>query len=130
MISENKKKKDDLTLFEYTHKIGNMIIAVPNEYDDIIYGEIIGHGYIGKSPVAYVYDYLRKEELLLLQTAYPYKESFARALSNLHPSERHILIYRSEKNFSSINKDTIIGWEETKVILEKNGFFKKLEEKK
>lgn len=117
------RQEDRIRAFEYTHAIGNFIIAVPNEYDDIIFGQIIRHEMFNNSPVAFVYDYLRGEELLLNQTAYPYTEHFAETISNLTPDARHILIYRSKKNFTDINKDTIVGWDETKSILEKNGFF-------
>lgn len=123
------RQNDRIQAFEYTHSIGNFIIAVPNEYDDIIFGQIIRHEMFNNSPVAFVYDYLRGEELLLNQKAYPYTEHFAETISNLNPNDRHILIYHSKKNFTDINKDTIVGWDETKSILEKNGFFEAINRK-
>ena len=126
-VSEKKEKNSDF-LFNYKNKIGRFIIAVPNEYDDIIFGVITRHDILGKTKVAYVYDYLRKEEIILMQKALPYKEKFAEEMSNLTPYSRHILIYGYEKTFSYENKNTIIGWNKTKKLLTENGFFDALKE--
>lgn len=121
--NQNEKTESRDIIFEYTHKIGSYIIAVPNEYDDIIIGEITRHDYIGKSPVAFVYDYVRKEEIMLLQKPFKYSDGFAECISNLSPQNRHILIYGSNKNFTCINEDTIIGWDQMKKTLTQNEFF-------
>jgi len=128
ILKEQKSNQEQQTesrniTFEYTHKIDSYIIAVPNEYDDIIVGQITRHGYIGRSPVAYVYDYIRKEELLLLQKPFIYSESFAECISNLDPQNRHILIYGRKKNFTGINEETLVGWDNVKKTLTENGFF-------
>lgn len=121
-----QKQKDRIRHFEYTHEIGKLIIASPNEYDDLIIGRIIEHELFNGSPMAKVHDFLRDEEILLMQKPFPYSECFAECLSNLTPRERHILIYRTDKKFSCINEDTLIGWDKVKAQIKENGYFEEL----
>ncbi|MCY9861508.1 hypothetical protein OTK49_03125 [Vibrio coralliirubri] len=125
--AESYKKMQD-AVFVCNHEIGTPIIAVPNEHENMIIGFVVAHETItqANTPVAIVYDYVRDTELMLLPKAYPFSESFARTVSNLHPDDRHILFYGHEKNFSSIDENTIIGWEDMKKRLNDTGFFEKL----
>lgn len=132
--SEAKKKQTNdweesrRIMFEVNHELGTPIIAVPNEHENMIIGFVVEHDTISqaKTPIAIVFDYVRNKEILLLPKAYPYNESFARTISELHPDDRHVLFYGHEKNFSSIDEQTIIGWEKMRERLEENGFFKEL----
>lgn len=127
--AESRKQIKNAT-FLHNHEIGSPIIAVPNEHDDLVIGFVVAHEVItqANTPVAIVYDYVRGKELMLFPKAYPYTESFARTVSDLHPADRHILFYGHEKAFSSINESTIIGWKNMKKRLQEVGFFEKLNE--
>lgn len=129
-IDEREKFKN--VVFEVNHPIGEFIIAVPNEHQDIIIGQIVAHDTIGKSnsPVAWVRDYVRGEDVMLWQKVYPYNESLAEVVSDLHPFNRHVLFYGTEKKFATVDENTIIGWGEMKDRLAHNGFFKAYEESK
>lgn len=126
----DSRKQIENASFLYNHEIGSPIIAVPNEHDDLVIGFVVAHETItqANTPIAIVYDYVRDKELMLLPKAYPYLESFARTVSDLHPADRHILFYGHEKAFSSINESTIIGWKSMQKRLQETGFFEKLNE--
>ncbi|MFS1430295.1 hypothetical protein LMH73_025075 [Vibrio splendidus] len=125
------KKTSELVVFDLMHKLGTPIIAVPNEHQDMVIGIIVGHDTISmaKRPVAIVFDYVRNKEIMLIPKAHAYNESFARTVSDLHPSDRHVLFYGHEKVFSSIDEDTVIGWDKMSARLKTNGFFDALHDK-
>ncbi len=132
--TDSVKGKERLrdAVFEANHPIGDFIIAVPNEHQNMVIGQIIDHDTISKAkcPVAWVRDYVTGQDVMLWQKAYPYSESLAKAVADLDPFNRHVLFYGTEKKFATVDEDTIIGWDKMKERLESNDFFNALRKRR
>lgn len=134
---ENKTKKENdelrrnalLISFEQKFPIDSFVIAIPNEAENPVVGKITGYVDTGSTitePLLKVYDYVRKEELVIPCFTLPYSECFLKGVMAQDVHQRHLSYYKTKKSFNKISDDLILKYEDLVTILKFNGFYQDL----
>lgn len=126
---QEKKTLDDFRIAEFDRQfpINGLVVAIPNEASNPVVGRITNYydsGSTSLNPLLIVHDYVSNSEKIIPCFTLPYSETFLKAVMVQDVYQRHLSYYKSHKDFQTIDQDLIDSFDEMKIILENNGFYK------